>query len=126
MRHYRPPGQFPSIAVRPSNKPIKKIEPNERLAAQTLKGKAMDALKISGQKPQIKLTLKPPETKREKPALGLVAGKKRPSDDTPPAETKVCVLEMLDQLVLLAFTVSQATWPALYYLLPLNSGTGTW
>ncbi|KAK6632577.1 hypothetical protein RUM43_013345 [Polyplax serrata] len=75
--------------VRPSNKPIKKIEPNERLAAQTLKGKAMDALKISGQKPQIKLTLKPPETKREKPALGLVAGKKRPSDDTPPAETKV-------------------------------------
>lgn len=71
------------------NKLIKKIEPNERLAAQTLKGKAMDALKVAGQKPQIKLTLKPPETKREKPTMAVVTGKKRPSDDTPSVDNKV-------------------------------------
>ncbi|KAL0271314.1 UNVERIFIED_CONTAM: hypothetical protein PYX00_008443 [Menopon gallinae] len=73
--------------VRPG-KPTKKIEPNERLAAQTLKGKAMDALKVSGQKPQIKLTLKPPEAKREKPALPLVAGKKRPAEEPPASDPK--------------------------------------
>jgi len=70
-------------------KPAKKVEPNERLAAQAVKGKAMDALKVSGQKPQIKLTLKPPEAKRDKPAPPVVAGKKRPAEETPPAEPKV-------------------------------------
>lgn len=85
------------------NKPVKKIEPNERLAAQALKGKAMDALKVSGQKPQIKLTLKPPETKREKPALALVAGKKRPSDDAPPVEAKVIYSLIFVSLRLCAF-----------------------
>lgn len=51
----------------------------------------MDALKVSGQKPQIKLTLKPPETKRDKPALPPIAGKKRPAaaEEAPPPDPKV-------------------------------------
>ena len=73
-------------------KPSKKLEPNERLAAQAVKGKAMDALKVSGQKPQIKLTLKPPEAKRDKPVTAVVAGKKRPAEEPPPPDPKVSLI----------------------------------
>ncbi|KAJ9576996.1 hypothetical protein L9F63_006433 [Diploptera punctata] len=61
-------------------RPLKRIEMDarERLSlAQSLKVKAMDALKLSGQKQQIKLTLKAPE--RVPPTL--IAGKKRPAEE---------------------------------------------
>lgn len=95
-------------AVRPAKRIV--IDERERFAlAQSLKVKAMDALKLSGQKQQIKLTLKapgsttlPPSNKRqvtglpELPELNLVrrervappivAGKKRPAEDLTPLE----------------------------------------
>lgn len=95
-------------AVRPAKRIV--IDERERFAlAQSLKVKAMDALKLSGQKQQIKLTLKapgsttlPPSNKRqvtglpELPELNLVrrervappivVGKKRPAEDLTPLE----------------------------------------
>lgn len=90
-------------AVRPPKRIV--IDERERLSlAQSLKVKAMDALKLSGQKQQIKLTLKapgsaaaPPSSKRpvtglpelpelnlvrrERVAPPLIAGKKRPAEE---------------------------------------------
>ncbi|PSN47359.1 hypothetical protein C0J52_06565 [Blattella germanica] len=96
-------------AVRPAKRIV--IDERERLSlAQSLKVKAMDALKLSGQKQQIKLTLKqtgatgaPPSSKRpvtglpELPELNLVrrertaapavvVGKKRPAEEPPSLE----------------------------------------
>lgn len=56
---------------------------DERLAlAQAMKVKAMDALKLSGQKQQIKLTLKGPSAGERMPMASL-AGKKRPAESPP-------------------------------------------
>ncbi|KAJ1531468.1 hypothetical protein ONE63_000143 [Megalurothrips usitatus] len=72
----------------PPPKPKNKIQMDERLMAQSTKIKAMDALKLSGQKQQIKLTLKTqgsnatntPDERRS----AVVAGKKRPAETPPP------------------------------------------
>ena len=59
--------------------------------AQSTKVKAMDALKLSGQKQQIKLTLKTPGSNPSGPLddprrSAVVAGKKRSAETPPPPE----------------------------------------
>ncbi|XP_026280334.1 zinc finger CCCH domain-containing protein 18 [Frankliniella occidentalis] len=76
----------------PPPKPKTKIQMDERLMAQSTKVKAMDALKLSGQKQQIKLTLKTPGSNPQNPSddprrSAVVAGKKRTAETTPPPET---------------------------------------
>jgi len=62
------------------------MEIDEKLAlAQAMKVKAMDALKVSGQKQQIKLTLKGSNTERLVPQVP--ASRKRPAD-SPPFDTE--------------------------------------
>ncbi|XP_069677919.1 zinc finger CCCH domain-containing protein 18 isoform X2 [Periplaneta americana] len=107
-----------SSSREPSPKAIRQpkrivIDERERLAlAQSLKVKAMDALKLSGQKQQIKLTLKAPGSaatpqsnkrpvtglpelpelnlvRRERIAPPVVAGKKRPAEEPPSLETSL-------------------------------------
>ncbi|XP_034239984.1 zinc finger CCCH domain-containing protein 18-like [Thrips palmi] len=75
----------------PPPKP-KKIQMDERLMAQSTKIKAMDALKLSGQKQQIKLTLKTPGSgpagvPDDPRRSSVVAGKKRTAETPPPPET---------------------------------------
>lgn len=63
----------------------KRIVIDERLAlAQAMKVKAMDALKLSGQKQQIKLTLKGSSASQvDRPPSSVTAGKKRPAESPP-------------------------------------------
>lgn len=75
----------------PPPKPRTKIQMDERLMAQSTKVKAMDALKLSGQKQQIKLTLKTPGSNPSGPLddprrSAVVAGKKRSAETPPPPE----------------------------------------
>lgn len=75
----------------PPPKP-KKIQMDERLMAQSTKIKAMDALKLSGQKQQIKLTLKTPGSAAagvpdDPRRSSVAAGKKRTAETPPPPET---------------------------------------
>lgn len=55
--------------------------------------KSMDALKISGAKQQIKLTLKPPSNSLVKKVdrSAIVAGKKRPLESPPAVDSKASV-----------------------------------
>lgn len=63
----------------------KRIVIDERLAlAQAMKVKAMDALKLSGQKQQIKLTLKGSGASQvDRPPSSVTTGKKRPAESPP-------------------------------------------
>ncbi|XP_046659250.1 LOW QUALITY PROTEIN: zinc finger CCCH domain-containing protein 18-like [Homalodisca vitripennis] len=62
----------------------KRIVIDERFAlAQAMKVKAMDALKLSGQKQQIKLTLKGSNTGERVVPMAAVTSKKRPAESPP-------------------------------------------
>lgn len=77
----------------PPPKPKTKIQMDERLMAQSTKVKAMDALKLSGQKQQIKLTLKTQGSNSggitdDPRRSAVLAGKKRTAETPPPEAAK--------------------------------------